>query len=534
MLKKRNLIIFCLLVIVIAITCYAFFISTQRSTALNGPEDGKLLASQYCQSCHQLPSPGLLDKITWHKFLPQMGLMLGVRSFNGVSYINHITPADQHLYPSKPFITDEQWQKIIDYYQDAAPRKLSIPKDPINTQDVHSFFTLAKSPSYLDKGNLLTCFVKIDHSVNPARIFVFERNSRQLYLFSDRLRLLDSVQIDGNIVDMSFNYGQILACSIGKTVNPLADSDRSGTIFPITVSKNHKIRILPPLFTRLARPVQIVAADLNGDHLIDYVICEFGKLTGELIWMENKGYGKFTAHVIRAVPGSEKIIVDDRRKNRLPDLWVLFAQGDEGIFHFINKGGGKFETSEVLKFPPIYGSTSFQMIDMNHDSYPDIVYCCGDNGDLTPIIKPYHGVYIFLNDGSDHFKQVYFHHIDGCFKVIAKDFTGNGKIDLAAIALFTDPAKPERSFLFLKNTDNLNFTEYHLPKIASERFITLDSGTLNNQNCLLLGGACFSNGNTGKKGFPFLLLKQVIPIYKPNINHAKKNFYHLASYSIYH
>ena len=42
-----------------------------------------------------------------------------------------------------------------------------------------------------------------------------------------------------------------------------------------------------PLFDKLARPVQIAEADLNKDGKQDYIVCEFGNLTGALSWMEN-------------------------------------------------------------------------------------------------------------------------------------------------------------------------------------------------------------------------------------------------------
>jgi hypothetical protein len=59
-----------------------------------------------------------------------------------------------------------------------------------------------------------------------------------------------------------------------------------------------------------------------------------------------------------------------------------------------NKGHGNFGQEEVLKFPPIYGSSSFALADFNKDGYPDIVYTCGDNADYSQVLKPYHGVYI--------------------------------------------------------------------------------------------------------------------------------------------
>jgi hypothetical protein len=136
------------------------------------------------------------------------------------------------------------------------------------------------------------------------------------------------------------------------------------------------------------------------------VVCEFGNLIGSLSWLENKGDNKYERHIIRAVPGAIRAYVNDYNHDGLPDLWVLFAQGDEGIFLFTNQGHGRFTQQTLIRFPPCYGSSSFELVDFNKDGYPDILYTCGDNADFSPVLKPYHGIYIYLNDGHNHFTVV--------------------------------------------------------------------------------------------------------------------------------
>ena len=68
--------------------------------------------------------------------------------------------------------------------------------------------------------------------------------------------------------------------------------------------------------------------------------------------------------------GAIKVYVDDYNHDGLPDIWALFAQGEEGIFLFTNKGNGNFEQRQVLRFPPVYGSSSFEIIDLNNDGFP--------------------------------------------------------------------------------------------------------------------------------------------------------------------
>jgi hypothetical protein len=266
----------------------------------------------------------------------------------------------------------------------------------------------------------------------------------------------------------------------------------------------------------MGRPVQILAADLNQDGKTDYVTCEFGYLTGALTWMENKG-NRFERHILRGEPGAIKAYVDDVNHDNLPDLWVLFAQGDEGVFIFQNKGNGKFEMQQVLRFPPSYGSSYFELQDFNKDGHPDILYTCGDNGDYSTVLKPYHGVYIFLNDGNNSFKEKYFYPIDGCYKAIARDFDNDGDLDIATISFFADyQRQPEEGFVFLENEGHFRFKPQTIPETQQGRWLTMDAGDLDGdgKTDLVLGN--FSLGPTlmaskhnWKKGPLFMVLKNV-------------------------
>jgi hypothetical protein len=101
---------------------------------------------------------------------------------------------------------------------------------------------------------------------------------------------------------------------------------------------------------------------------------------------------------------------------------------------FINNKKGGFTSKELLRFPPVYGSTSFQLTDIDHDGKPDLIYTCGYNFHDSSILKPYHGLYIYKNTGDFNFKQTWFYPINGCTKAIATDFDKDGDIDIATIA----------------------------------------------------------------------------------------------------
>jgi hypothetical protein len=271
------------------------------------------------------------------------------------------------------------------------------------------------------------------------------------------------------------------------------------------------------LFDKLARPVQTVAADLNKDKREDYITCEFGFRKGYLSWMENKGNGNFTRHVIKDYAGAIRAYVNDYNKDGLEDIWVLFTQEKEGIYLFTNKGKGEFFEEQLLSFPPIYGSSYFELCDFNEDGFLDIVYSCGDNNDYSIMLKPFHGVYIFLNNGKNQFSQKFFFPINGCYKVLARDFDNDGDFDLAAISFFADfQNRPEEGFVYLENKGNFVFHPYSLPEAQLGRWLTMDAGDIDGDGYIDIVLGNFSRGESfiksktnWKKGPPFIVLKNV-------------------------
>src|SRR5882757_4193231 len=102
--------------------------SAGTSIADSSIQKGKALASVYCQSCHQLPDPSLLNKRSWEKgVLPAMGPRLGIFQFGMNRYPSDVRDPDvgRKFYPSRPLLTDWQWQEVIDYYSGMAPDSMA-------------------------------------------------------------------------------------------------------------------------------------------------------------------------------------------------------------------------------------------------------------------------------------------------------------------------------------------------------------------------------------------------------------------------
>jgi FG-GAP-like repeat len=475
-------------------------------------EKGAALAKIYCETCHLLPDPSLLNSGSWEKgVLPEMGPRLGIFNYGFERYpVANGENLEKDFYPTQPVLTSTEWQNILDYYEATSPDSLSPQKRQMAIQTGLPLFAVEKPAIYT---NATTCYVKINPSDSSRSIIIGDAIRQSIYFINRNLKITDSITGIGSPVDIDYLKNQLVVSDIG-TLNP--NNGKHGKAVFINIRTNGDFEEDSTLtIDSLQRPVQAIETDLNKDGKPDYLTCEFGFLTGALSWFENLGNNKFQKHTLRNAPGAIKVYLQDYNHDGLPDIWALFAQGDEGIFLFTNKGNGNFDQQEVLKFPPTYGSSSFEMVDFNNDGYSDIVYTCGDNADYSQVLKPYHGVYIFINDRTNHFTQKYFFPINGCYKAIAKDFDSDGNIDIATISFFADYAhQPEESFVYLKNTGNMTFKPYSFPEANLGRWLTMDAGDIDGDGKMdiilgnfSVGATLMKNKVDWKQSPPFIILK---------------------------
>lgn len=460
---------------------------------VNDVAEGKVLANQYCARCHLFPDPSLIDKTTWEKgVLPAMAKKMGLQEYMGQIY------ADE-----KSMLSTSEWVKIATYYNNLAPAKLTFPKADPNIKTDWAIFSLKRPINTDNKKIALTTFVGFNQT--DEKIYSADA-ANNLYRWNQNLKPELCTVLPSPGTDIIFNRtSEGINEGIVTCIGSLPPYDIANGKVALYNLDQKKTSVPHAVFAdSLPRPVQTVAADFNKDGLIDYAVCGFGHDTGGLYWIKQLPGAHFKTIPIRLVPGGSQLITGDYNNDGWPDLMCLFAQADEGIWLFLNDHKGGFTTKNILHFPPIYGSSSFQLADFNHDGKPDILYTAGDNSDYSKVLKPYHGVYIFINQGNFHFKKQFFYHINGCTKAIAADFKKNGTLDIAVISFFADfKNDPTEGFEYLEQTKLLQFIPHKIPVNNYGRWLTMSVSDYNQDGFpdIILGNFSMGGGLINQKNF---------------------------------
>jgi hypothetical protein len=432
--------------------------------------DGKNLVQINCTKCHALVPVNALDKDVWHfHTLPHMAHYLGLSSYMGGYYKAEKDTGGLSLV---------EYQIIDTYYHKMAPDTLRPVTKPTPLLDDWAGFTL-KKPAQANF-TTYTTMATIDpftHKIYTSdaltdKLLEWDSNfnSRKVTtLPSTAVNAIFKKDAKGNNIGIFSSIGQIEAVDFpnGRVLNVNLDSKTDTTQNLVADD--------------LARPVQTLEGDFNKDGLQDAVILGQGHRKGGVYLFTQKADHSYTQSNISDKPGAVQAVVGDFNNDGWPDLMILFGSGDEGLWMFLNDQKGGFTAKNLLHFPPVYGSTSFQLADIDHDGKPDLIYTCGFNFNDSRILKPYNGLYIFKNMGNWDFKQKWFYPIDGCTKAIAADFDGDGDLDIATSAFYADlKNNPAESFIYFEQVSPFNFKAHAIPISKNGRWFTMEVGDYNN------------------------------------------------------
>ena len=445
--------------------------------------DGAKLAERYCQTCHVLPVPTDLDKPTWiAKVFPLMRKYMGMDPIPGMDRLPHDVQA---LLPTFPAMTEDEWFQIAQYYVDSAPEKFDEAPQLHNNGDSPTF---RAEPIDLGINPPLTSLVKYD--VVRKRMVIGDGLNKRLLILDDAKNIVDSIAFTGPPSCIAERNGSWFVTDMGEF---FPHDTAIGVLRRIDwINGSAKVTdVIAPL----RRPVHVTVADLNDDNRDDYLICEFGNIKGNFGWYELDKNGKTKYHELLGQPGAISSVVTDLNNDKRPDIVVLMAQAREGVFAFINKGRGSFDAKPLLTFPPSYGSSSFQVTDLNGDPYPDLIVTLGDNGDYEePPYKPYHGTRFYHGSKDLEFTEVRFIPMYGVYGALFKDFDMDGKTDLISFAFFPHLNSGDDGLIQYRQDVLGASTLFSVDKAVTGRWLVQDVGDIDHDGDLDIIMGNFSMG----------------------------------------
>jgi len=432
--------------------------------------EGEKLSERYCVGCHAYPSPDMLSKESWERVLPAMADFMGIyRNENRRDSLLQEPEEvrkrliDANVYSAVPMATIEDYELIYDFYME-------------NAYDTDSLFSTEKVELDLKQFKVFEPDqrVKIPSTtmayIKGQQLYIGDANTKSLSIFDKDLNLVKTGNVSEGAVWLNF-FDNVMFVTVMGSFSP---TDRGlGMLLGMPTDPGKQARVI---LEELQRPVHTATGDLDGDGREDIVVCEFGYRTGGLTAWLNKGGNKFQEVVLYNKPGATRSLIRDYDGDNDLDIIALIGQADESITLFRNDGQGSFSAEKLIQFPPMYGSTYFDMVDYDGDGTEEILYCNGDNADLSQELKRYHGIRIFDQDDDGLWTEVSFLQLNGAYKALIEDFDLDGDADIAAISFFPDfYDNPGEAFVYMENTGS-GYRRHSFANPDRGRWIVMDKG----------------------------------------------------------
>jgi hypothetical protein len=395
---------------------------------------------RFCGHCHAYPPPDSFPRTAWRK---------------------EVKTGYDFYWKSQLRLEVPSMESVALYYERRAPDTLPLVTHRAPTSEPPIRFTrVGYAPPKCDSfpGVTHVSMVKL-FDPKKREVLVCDAHSGQvmaLQAHADLARWQVLGQLlapaHAEVVDLDGdNRPDILVADLGKVQASDAKCGQvvwlrgraDGTFTPI------------PLLEGVGRVADVQAADFRGHGKLDLVAAVFGwNDTGEILYLENctQDWEKpvFVPHVLDERHGAIHTCVVDLDGDGKPDIVALISQQHESIVAFMNRGGGNFTKKTLFEGPhPAYGSSGIQLVDLNGDGKPDILYTNGDSLDPPAILKPYHAVQWLENLGDGTFKPHTITPMYGVMRAVAADFRGPGKRDVVAVSFLGPRGYSQRTKLNL-------------------------------------------------------------------------------------
>lgn len=471
----------CLIVLLAAVILYSCSPITERKqpppsleqlASMDLKLSGEQLANAYCASCHVKPDPEILDKKTWkEKVLPDMRKRMGLILPED---FGQALPEDLGIpigvYSKVQLVKRGDWEKILAYYMENAPNfPLPQGKKAMPTKGIPGF-QVSQPEFKRTKGNLSTML-----RIHPKTgdLWLGDR-LKKMYVFDSEsgFQVKDSIPTDVAPVDIRWNEDDTFELLTMGRMDPSNDTLGKVSQFWSEAGTWKSKEVL----TELIRPVNLAVADWNGDGNPDRIVSQFGNHVGKMSMYLSEREA-LEEVILSSEPGARRALAVDFDKDGNLDVLGLMTQAKEGVYVWLNEGGGQFKEKALLRFQPAFGASDFRFEDVNNDGHKDIIIVNGDNADLSPILKNYHGIRVFINNGENEFEESWFYPMYGASGIEIADFDGDGDQDFFVLSFFPDEYQsPKQNLVYFRQNEKGEFDPFVMQGQVGGNWLTMTSG----------------------------------------------------------
>jgi len=432
------------------------------------------LAEKYCTACHLAPPPSAITREHWPELFGLMGTWMGEKNLA---------------------IDEAEYRELLDHYVGKSPLRMDLlPDDLEETRLVFERGEVGAECSAdrpkitnvnitdLDgdgKPDILVCD---DVSGRVSWIRIEDGKWSEVYL-ADVVTPVKTTVFDFN----GDGHNDIVVASLGF-ISPT--DDLIGSVW-LLINRGDMTFEPLRLVGDVARVADVRPGDFNRDGKIDFIVAKFGwRNSGGLMWLEQVTPTLFLQHEIAEINGAMQVEVLDYDGDGELDFIALLSQEHESIVLFRNDGFGVFESKVLYRAPhPAYGTSGFQVVDLDQDGDLDMLVTNGDMMDEISLAKPYHGVRWLENiDGVFHPRDLVA--MTGAYCARAFDMNGDGHLDIVVSSLnFTWGESDAPSLIWLENDGEQNFTASKII-YAPTNLATMDVGDINHDGIpdIVVGG----------------------------------------------
>ncbi|HXX92118.1 MAG TPA: VCBS repeat-containing protein, partial [Planctomycetota bacterium] len=363
-----------------------------RPTALAPPIE--TLIEARCGGCHPPVNPGVLARADWARAMTYMRRVLRLKA--GLT------------------LPEEEWDRIWRYYRRLSPEALPrLGPDPSDSPIRFERQAIGRPPGEVSRIAHVQA-VDLFGEGHPGLLVCDAEAGDILFLrrspegrWEETVLAHTGPAAHAEVFD--YNGDGLLDIVVAVLGSTTQTDEKCGKVVLLLNRGGGRFEA-KTLLEGVGRVADVRPADFNGDGAVDFVVAVFGLLKeGKIGWLEHRPGDTFVFHTLLEKPGAIHVPVADLNGDGSPDFVALISQDSEEILAFLNDGKGNFETHSIFRAgTPVYGSSGIQLVDLNGDGRPDILYTNGDGFDLpqpdlsTPL-RPYQGIQWLENRGGLQF-----------------------------------------------------------------------------------------------------------------------------------